>query len=63
MSVNFRLWRFVITLGFAKSLLWGKGDETYWLFIGTFTDGKNTAFKFVFLPFTFCAGFIKGGDL
>ena len=50
MKVDLSFWRFVIILSFAKSLTWGKNDETYFLHIGLFNDDKNTAFKFIFLP-------------
>lgn len=60
MKIDLSFWRFVIILSFAKSLTWGKNDETYFLHIGLFNDDKNTAFKFIFLPVSLMVGFIKG---
>ena len=58
MNLDLSFWRFIVIVAIAKSLLWGKGDETYLLHIGAFTDGKNTAIKVVFLPFAISVGFI-----
>ena len=59
MNKSFNLWRFIINVGFAKSFLWAKDEDTYFIHIGTFTNGKDTALKIVFLPFSFMVGFIK----
>lgn len=50
MKLDLSFWRFVIIISFAKSLLWGKGDDTYFFHFGTFSDGENTALKLVILP-------------
>jgi len=57
MKIDLSFWRLVIILSFAKSLLWGKGDETYLLHFGTFTDGKNKAIKIVILPISIMVAF------
>ncbi len=57
MKINFNVWRFVVTIAFAKSMLWGKGDDTYFIHVGTFTDGKNSALKVVILPLSIMIGF------
>ncbi len=57
MKIDLSFWRFVIILSFAKSLLWGKGKDTYLLHVGTFTNGKNTALKIVILPLCIMIGF------
>jgi len=57
MKINLSFWRFVIILNFAKSLLWSKGEDTYLLHVGTFTNGKNTAIKIVILPMGLMLGF------
>ena len=57
MKIDLSFWRFVIIISFAKSLLWGKGEDTYLLHIGTFTNGKNTAVKIVILPLSIMVGF------
>ena len=57
MELDLSFWRFVIILRFAKSLLWSKGDDTYYMHIGSFTDGKNTAIKIVILPISLMFGY------
>ena len=57
MKFNLSFWRFVIIIGFAKSLLWGKSGDTYFFHIGTFTNGKDTAIKIVILPISVMLGF------
>jgi hypothetical protein len=43
----------------SKSFLWSKGEDTYFFHIGTFYNGKNTALKVVFLPFSLMVGLCK----
>ena len=57
MKLDLSFWRFVIIFRFAKSLLWSKGEDTYYLHIGSFTDGKNTAVKIVILPISLMVGY------
>lgn len=57
MSIDLSFWRFVIILSFAKSLLWGKGEDTYLFHVGTFNKGKNTAIKIIILPISLMIGF------
>ena len=59
MKIDLSFWRFVIILSFAKSLLWGKNDETYFFHIGLFGDGEKQAFKFIFLPISLMIGYVK----
>lgn len=59
MKLDLSFWRFVIFLSFAKSGSWGKGNDTYYLHIGTFTDGKSTAMKIVLFPVCLMIGFVK----
>jgi hypothetical protein len=59
MSIKFNLFRLLITMGIAKSLLWGKDDDTYYLHIGSFTDGRRVAYKIVIGPFLFMVGYAK----
>ena len=55
----FSIWRFVISLAFAKSLTWGKGEDTYLFHVGTFTDGKQSALKIVILPVSIMIGYAR----
>jgi hypothetical protein len=57
MKLDLSFWRFVIFINFAKSLLWSKGEDTYLFHIGTFTNGKNTAFKLVVLSISIMIGY------
>jgi hypothetical protein len=57
--IDLSFWRFVIQLNFAKSLLWGKGEDTYLFHIGTFSRGSDTAIKIVILPISIMIGFVK----
>ena len=57
MKLDLSFWRFVIQLNFAKSLLWSKGEDTYYLHVGSFTNGKNTAIKIVILPILLMIGY------
>lgn len=57
MELNLSFWRVVIILRFAKSLLWGKGIDTYYLHIGSFTNGKDTAVRIIVLPFSLMIGY------
>jgi len=57
MRLDLSFWRLVIILHFAKSLLWGKGEDTYYFHVGSFTDGKNTAVKIVILPILLMVGY------
>lgn len=59
MIKTFGVWRFVIGVGISKSFLWGKGNDTYFFHIGSFSDGDKTAIKFVFLFLTINIGFIS----
>ena len=59
MKFDLSFWRFVIIISFAKSFLWGKGNDTYYLHLGTFTDGDNTALKLIILPMSIMIGLIK----
>ena len=57
MRLDLSFWRLVIILHFAKSLLWSKGEDTYYFHVGSFTNGKNTAVKIVILPITLMIGY------
>ena len=59
MKFDLSFWRFVIIISFAKSFLWGKGNDTYYLHLGTFTDGDNTALKLIILPMSIMIGLVK----
>lgn len=58
MKFDLSFWRLVIVLSFAKSWLWKKDDDTYYLHIGSFTNGRHTALKLVVLPLSLCVGFV-----
>ena len=58
MKLDLSFWRFVVFVSLSKSFLWGKGNETYLLHIGTITDGENSAIKIVVLPLSIMIGFI-----
>ena len=47
MKFDLSFWMFVIIIRFAKSLLWGKGDDTYLFHVGAFSNGDNTALKVI----------------
>jgi hypothetical protein len=50
--MDLSFWKFIIIISFAKSLLWGKDNDTYFFHIGTFSDPdhpENTALKIIFL--------------
>ena len=57
MRIDLSFWRFVIILHFAKSLLWSKGEDTYYFHVGSFTNGKSTAVKIVILPILLMVGY------
>jgi len=57
MKLDLSFWRFVIIVQFAKSLLWSKGEDTYYLHVGSFTSGKNTAVQIVILPISLMVGY------
>ncbi len=59
MKIDLSFWRFVIIIAFAKSWLWGKGNDVYFFHIGTFTDGKSTAMKIIALPISICFGIAR----
>jgi len=59
MKFDLSFWRFVIFISIAKSGMWKKGDTSYWLHIGTFTNGKSTAFQFILLPISIKIGLIE----
>ena len=58
MQLDLSFWRLLIILHFAKSLLWSKGEDTYFLHVGSFTNGKNTAVKIVILPISLMIGYV-----
>lgn len=62
MKFDLSFWRFVVIISFAKSFLWGKGKDTYYLHLGTFTDGDNTALKLIILPMSIMIGLAKKGS-
>tara|TARA_R110000744_G_scaffold170264_1_gene288385 strand:- start:3533 stop:3724 length:192 start_codon:yes stop_codon:yes gene_type:complete len=61
MFLDIDIWRFIITIGFAKSLSWKKGGDAYLVHIGTLRseDGDEVAVKIIFLPFLILLGFRK----
>lgn len=59
MKIDLSFWRFVIILSFARSWLWGKGEDTYLFHIGTFSRENNTALKIIILPASLMVGFAK----
>lgn len=56
MSKSFSIGRLVISIGLAKSGLWGKGEDTYLLHIGTFSRDNHTALKIIILPLSLMVG-------
>jgi hypothetical protein len=59
MTIKFYLFRLLVKMGVARSLLWAKNDDTYYFHIGSFTDGSRVAFKIVIGPFLFMIGYAK----
>ncbi len=57
MKVDLSFWRFVIHLDFAKTGLWSKNDDVYFLHIGTFTNGIDTGLSIIVLPVSLKIGF------
>lgn len=58
MKIDLSFWRFVIILQIAKSGIWYKGEDTYILHVGTFTNGVDTGVKIIFLPFSLMIGVV-----
>lgn len=59
MFFDIDIWRFIITVGFAKSLTWKKDGDLYLFHIGTIREGDEIAIKVIFLPFLLMVGFDK----
>ena len=59
MRIDLSFWRLVILVDFAKSWIWAKGDDTYFFHVGTFTNGKRTAVRIIFLPCSIAVGFAR----
>ena len=59
MFFDIRLWRFIIVVGFAKSVSWKKNGDAYLFHIGTVKSESETAIKIIFLPFLLLIGFKK----
>lgn len=59
MFFDLDIWRFIITFGFAKSLIWKKEGDLYLLHIGTISKDDEVAIKIIFLPFLLMIGFDK----
>ena len=57
MFFDIDIWRFVITLGFAKSGTWKKDDDLYLFHVGTIKGDDCTAIKVIFIPFILMVGF------
>ncbi len=62
MNIDLSFWRFVIIINLAKSLLWGKGGDTHFVLIGTFSNGINTGFRVIILPVRVSFGFASRGS-
>ena len=56
MFYDIDIWRFVITFGFAKSLIWKKDDELCFFHVGTIEGSDAKAIKIVLLPFLLMVG-------
>ena len=59
MFFDIDIWRFIITVGFAKSLTWKKDDDIYFFHIGTIKGSDATCIKIIFLPFLLMIGLRK----
>ena len=56
MFFDIDIFRLIITVGFAKSLLWKKDGDVYFFHIGTIKGSDTTAIKIIFLPFLLMVG-------
>ena len=63
MFFDLDIWRFIITVGFAKSLTWKKDGDIYLFHAGTISEGDEVAVKIIFLPFLLMIGFNKSKDI
>lgn len=57
MFFDFDIWRFIFSLGFAKSGTWKKDGDVYFFHVGTISEGNEVAIKIIFLPFLILVGF------
>lgn len=59
LKIDLSIGSFFIQVQLSKSFTWCKGDDHYFLHVGTITDGKNTAVELVFLPVLIFVGVAK----